>query len=315
MDPHLRWLRRLVVARVLERLAAETILVAVVVGAGVAGARATPIEIGLAAAAAVVAWPTGRLGLALATNPVGHRYLLGWTDPSAGLRVAQGQGPTAVAVARALDDAGFRFLARLRGSGGLGPTAVDALGPPTDAGDDPPPGLDLFQADGGRLLAVHSDDGELTVLSRLDDGRLLVTSEGFVPPVRPLVVNRLGATRTGDREPDRGSLDAGADGGGVHDAVGRALLAHVDRLLQLRRLGIEAVATGPPTVAGLARVEWQAWQELGPFLGPLVAIDGRRPGLRLQVRVPAETVLDRTAAADPSGRNQRTEPAAGAAAG
>ena len=290
MDPHLRWLRRLVVARVLERLAIESITLGALIGAAMVWADGSPIEVGGAVAAAMVAWPTGRLGLALVTNPIGHRYLLRWTDPSAGFEAASGRGPATEEVARELDDAGFRFRIRLRGRPGSDQTGVGPMASEAGADDPSPPGLDLFEADGGRLVVSHSDDGEVTVLSRLDDGRLLVTSEGFVPPVRTLVVNRI---------VEGGSRPARRGGARSDEVVGPALLSHVDRLLQLRRLGVETVPTGPSTVVALSRVEWQAWQELGPFLGPLIAVEPHGGLLRLQARVPADVVLARTSGRRP----------------
>ena len=120
MDPHLRWLRRLVIARTIERLAIE----ATIAGGGAAlGATALgwrPAEILTTFLAVSVIAAGLRFGLAVSTNPVSHRYLLQWTDPSATLRASDrtGQHRPDDQVTRELEAGSFRFLARLeRGDG------------------------------------------------------------------------------------------------------------------------------------------------------------------------------------------------------
>ncbi len=268
MDPHLRWLRRLVIARAAERLAIE----ATVVGGGAAlGAAARgwrPAEVLATFVTLAVITATLRFGLALSTNPVNHRYLLQWTDPS--IRLLQvgarsDPGPSDDPVTRELEAGSFRFLARLERSD------TQSTG---EAGEARTDGLDVYRADGGQLVVTRSDDDEITVVSRLDDGRSVVTSAGFIPPTDHLLVQRAG--------------------GGPGQIPTDALIGHVERLLILRTEGIEAVATEVDDVIDLAHAEWEAWQEIGPFVGPVLAVEPtRRPRLALQVAVPDELIRDR----------------------
>ena len=124
---------------------------------------------------------------------------------------------------------------------------------------------------------TRSDDDEITVVSRLADGRTVVTSAGFIPPTRRLLVQRAG--------------------GGPGQIPTDALINHVERLLTLRAEGIEAVATEVDDVIDLARAEWDAWQEIGPFVGPLLAIESSgRPRLGLQIEISDALIRDRTGA-------------------
>ncbi len=278
MDPHLRWLRRLVIARAGERLVVE----ATVVGAGAALGAATlgwrPAEV-LATFVTVALIAGGlRFGLAMSTNPISHRYLLQWTDPSADLVVNDRGEPRRSddSTTRELQAGSFRFLARLERSDGSGTDAEP---------DDDPSGLDVYRAEGGRLVVTRSNDDEITVVSRLDDGRTMVTSAGFIPPTDHLLVQRAG--------------------GGPGQIPTDALIGHVERLLTLRAAGIEAVVTDVDDVIGVVHAEWAAWQEIGPFVGPFVAIEpSRRPGFTLQVDVPDGLIRGRIGAGPRAARTR-----------
>lgn len=277
MDPHLRWLRRLVVARTAERLVIEAGIVGLAVAVGAGAAGWAPAMVALTVVVAVPSTVLARLGLALTTNPITLRYLLWWTDPSVRLQPSKRTGPARPedAVASELQSGSFAFLVRLeRQDGGPveGPNQTDGQ---ADSGeDDGPTGIEVYRAEGGRLIVTRSDDDEVTVISRLADGRTLVTSAGFVPPTAALLVQRGGA-RPGQIPTD-------------------TLIEHVERLLDLREAGVEAVVTGVDDVIDLVRAEWEAWQEIGPFIGPLIAIGWRRwPRLSLQVEVPDQLVRAR----------------------
>ncbi|MEL6985696.1 MAG: hypothetical protein AAFO29_24920, partial [Actinomycetota bacterium] len=65
--------------------------------------------------------------------------------------------------------------------------------------------------------------------------------------------------------------------------------------LTLREAGVEAIDTTVDDVLALADDEWRGWQEIGPFVGPLVAVGWRRwPRLALQVDVPDELIWQRS---------------------
>lgn len=254
MDPHLRWLRRLVIARTAERLATEAVAVGVAIALGAVALDWHPADVVTMGFVATTATAILRLALAVATNPVNHRYLLRWTDPSERLGVVDDAVPDDDEVTRELQAGSFAFLARL-------------------AGSDPELRLDVHRAEGGRLVVSRSEDGEITVLSRLEDGRLLATSAGFIPPTAQLLAQRAGG-RPGQIPTD-------------------AIIVHVEGLLSLRAAGVEAVTTSIDDVAALLRTEWEAWQELGPVVGPLIAVGWRRrPHLALAVEVPDRPITD-----------------------
>lgn len=281
MDPHIRWLRRFVLTQVVERVLVEAALIGVAVGGLAVLDGSSRPEAALLAAIAAATTGVLRVTLAVGTNPINHRYLLRWTDPTTRIQVAA--RPTAGDDPE-LNGVPLQFLVRLERS-----DSAD------DDGGQPGPGVEVFRAERARLLLARSDDGELTALSRLADGRALVTSDGFLPPVETLVVHRA--------EPGRGQ-----------DPVARVVAAHLDHLLQLRRAGIEAVGIEPGAVVALLRTEWEAWQQLGPIVGPLVALGPRRAlRLSLQVDVPPELVLDRTTRPRP-GRTRRPAAATAPAA-
>lgn len=275
MDPQLRWLRRFVVARTAERVAAEATLVAVLATIGAVGAGASAMGVLLTPIVVAPATAALRIGLALTTNPITARYLLQWTNPSVRLHSAAVDQPMAPddPVTRELRTGSFAFLTRLERS------------------DAPAVGLEVSRAEGGQLLVTRGDDGEITVLSRLDDGRLLATSSGFVPPTERLVTQR-GGDRPGQIPTD-------------------TLIEHVERLLTLREAGVEAIDTTVDDVLALADDEWRGWQEIGPFVGPLVAVGWRRwPRLALQVDVPDELIWQRSMPATAAGTRSRGRPEA-----
>lgn len=299
MDPQIRWLRRHVQAGVAERVAIEAIVAAVVVATASALVGGRPAEVTALALTAAMALALLRVGLALATNPINHRYLLRWDDPTVGLTEVP-VGPDDPVDRSAFEPRGLSPLARLEvAASGSPASAIDAetSAETSDDNEDEdeervrPPGLDLYRADRGRLLVTVGDDGVVTVLSRLADGRSLVTSTDFVPPSDRLVVQRV---------PDPASEELG-------DLLDRLVVEQVGRLLQLRADGIEVVETGVDAVLDGLRAEWEAWQDIGPFIGPLIRLDHRsQPGVALQVAVPATP--PRSGQKDPRHGNGGSDP-------
>ncbi|MEM9562952.1 MAG: hypothetical protein AAGA93_10060 [Actinomycetota bacterium] len=279
MDPHLRWLRRYVATRVAERVLVEAVLVGGVAATATGLAGATAPDAALVCGAAAVTFAVLRVVLGIGTGPVTHRYLLEWRDPTWGLQPAAG-GPAVPQPA----GAGLEFAVRLERSTGDGPD------PDLDANVDQDggrrSGLDVHRVDGDRVLVIRSDAGETTALSRLGDGRALVTCDGFVPPVAALVVKRV---VVGRRE----------------DPLDVVLADHRRQRQRLAALGVDCVGIEPGAVIGLVRTEWRAWQELGPIIGPLVALGPPtrfRPGL--SVDVPPAVVLARTERSSGRRRNR-----------
>jgi hypothetical protein len=273
MDPSLRWLRRYVVVRAVERLSVEAVAAGVASGAGAAWFGASPVAavtLGLVAGPVVAVL---RLATALAINPVGARYLLSWTNPAPWLERDPAGGGRADP---SLDRWGFRFLLRLVRSGPVDGGGADTVGAGDEPGDEAD-GLDLFRDGSGRVVLARGDGGDLTLVSRVSDGRLLFTSASLLPPRAGLLVNTIRS----------GSLTDLAR-------------AHLDRLHQLTGAGLEAVVIWPDAIIELLRLEWEAWQDLGPLIGPLLAVDGSRPSrARLEVRVPTDLVWQRCRVARP----------------
>ncbi|MGI9598448.1 MAG: hypothetical protein ACR2QK_19945 [Acidimicrobiales bacterium] len=266
MDPHVRWLRRHLISRVLGRLAVETAIVVAVTGLVTARAGVGPLLVGVTAVVGGHLFALARLSAAIVFNPINHRYLTRWLANDGGVRPRQ---------VTATDQRGETALHSELAEIGLRPLLT--LGSPEHGS------LYELHASPSRLIVTatassHSAGGSsavagrsLTALSRLADGRVLVTSPEVIPPHRALLINR-----SGDPEPTELVLD------------------HLDRLDLLQQQGLVAVGAGHDVVTDQLRFEWEAWNELGPFVGPLLAVDTRRQLHLLQVPVSAGQLWSRT---------------------
>lgn len=212
---------------------------------------------------AVDALPTAALGLvtiqvfglarlvaAVLFNPVNHRYLMAWEDGSGRLRPTGADRTDRSPMDIELDHIALHHLVRMT-----------VPGSDEEAAD----WLDVYVSPSRLVVATVDGDDRLLLLSKLTDGRLLVTATETVPPHRRLVLNPTDETTTP-----------------------RILLRHVERLHSLRPDGIEAVPTGHDTVVEQLRLEWSSWNQLGPFVGPFLAVDPRPQPHLLQVRPSAE---------------------------
>lgn len=256
MDPHIRWLRRYVLGRILTRMMVEG-ATAAVIGAslGLAVGLDPPAAMMAALAIAQLTWIV-RLGVAIWFNPVNHRYLSAWDDQSQYLLPS----PPSESAERPLDaDLGRLGLCHL--------VRLDRPDIPTD-------GYEIY-ASGSRLVlaAVGAGGRQCAILSRLSDGRLLVTSAEVVPPYTGVMINL-----AFERSPSE------------------LVLRHIETLSRLRNEGLSALPSGYDLVIDQLRSEWAAWDELGPFIGPLLAVDPRRQPHLLQARVPADLLWRRSSA-------------------
>ena len=261
MDPHVQWLRRFVLGRVARRLSVEGAVVAATLATLAALAGVDPLLGSVGAVVGAQVFGLLRLGGALALNPVDHRFLWGWPDRTDRLESMPSAGRADQPDDAVLARMGLSPLTRL-GVGGDGRTTV---------------ALEVY-ASPSRLVivAVDADAGVPVALSLLDDGAILVTADELVPPRVDVLVST--APPPGDR--------------GDSPLVG-LVRHHVDRLDELRADGRVAVPAGPRLVADQLRAEWQAWQQLGPFIGPLLAVDRRfRPHL-LRVAAPRRAIWQR----------------------
>jgi len=138
----------------------------------------------------------------------------------------------------------------------------------TDRLADPAPVYDLFQAADDRVLAsVSRATGDIGLVSRLDDGRLLSTTSLLVPPIAGLVANTAPAA-----EP----------------AV--LLGLHHQALAAYR---VRAELTTARAFREVMDLERQAYAQLGPLLGGFYD-PGRRRGAPMTVPVSPQELLEVT---------------------
>lgn len=259
--------------RVLSRVLAET----VVFGAAVAAwARTTDLEVAVSAILVVLAgqsFVVVRIGAAMTFNPVSHRYLMGWLSKPDGLldrlRPTEGGPSDGGGLETVLTDIG------LRPSAGLDwpDDEATAAGENAETEASPDPWSRIYTSASRLILVTVGQSGQpLTALSRLDDGRVVVSSSSFIPPNRAVLFNQVSAKRPAP-----------------------LLAAHIDRLEELRTQGLVAVAAGHDLVIDQLRHEWDSWNQLGPFLGPFLAVDARPQPHLLQVRPPPDELWQQAA--------------------
>ncbi len=292
MDPHVRWLRRLVLSCVATQLVIEGVLVGLVVAllamrASVDGPMVVVLAVVLGQGFAVA-----RLVAGLLFNPVNHRFLMGWLskrDGAADQLAPAPHGPgrepdtldTQTDIETGLDRGIGDILARLdfepvvRLADRLDPIDAGTDGDGSH-GEDPdhPAGdhYDVYASPCRLIIALEGPGQPLVVLSTLSDSRLLVTATETVPPNVGLVANLSEA-----------------------EGPNELILDHLDRLDLLRDRSLVAVGSGPESVVDFLRLEWDSWNQLGPFIGPFLAIDARPQPHLLQVRIPGQALWDRTA--------------------
>ncbi len=255
MDTHARWLRRFLVGRIASRLFVESAVVAAVALSAALAVELDTVVGVLVAVAAAQAFAFARVVSAVMLNPVNHRYLSRWEDTAHRLQPVDaddlGEGP----LDASLVAMGFGPLTRL-----ARPEAADS-------------GFDVYASSARLVVVSASRDGEpLVIVSRVSDGRILITTRELVPPHTGVIVNQ-------NRRATMADL----------------IESHVEMLEVLRRQGLHVVEAGHEIVVDQVRLEWQAWDHLGPFIGPFLAV-GRRPKpLVLQARVPEHVLWERTA--------------------
>lgn len=126
------------------------------------------------------------------------------------------------------------------------------------------------------MIVLTSSDDDLIVLSGLADNRLVVTTKQLIPPHEQLVVNH------------------------CYESDVQALLeSHTDLLRALATAGHQRVVMTLGHIIELLALEWDAWNQIGPFVGPFVSVGQRRPLGLLQVRVSSDEILERSIAMPP----------------
>ena len=255
MDRHVWWLRRTVVRGAAVRCLA--------VGAGASLlAYALVREVALALVLGQIgalAW----FAMAMAINPLSHRYLREhlasplWFEPSAPEDGGHDIANAAVAL-------GMRHIVTARATA-LGGDDPDAE-PPDDADAF---AYDLLQTkDGLVTAAVNRANGTFSVMSKLSDDRIVHTASMLVPPSHKLVVNTVDAT-----------------------AVRDIVRSHAGVLGELVDRGVRPVAATPRIWLDVMGAEHHAYEELGPIVGSLFALQQGPSYGRLLVPVDPRDVL------------------------
>ncbi len=188
-----------------------------------------------------------RLSVALTTNPLSYRYLSGYIDspytfePLHRTDLASNGGAdtddpeTPAEVTRALR--GWKLSRTITVH---------------DPNAFPSPVFDLFHSPSGVVLAAVSHaTGSIALMSELNDGRVLHTTDLLVPPHPSMVINTIEGTPM------------------------EIAQAHTRLLGMLMSLDIKPVQTGVRVFADVIAAEHSAYADLGPLLGSILNIDGR----------------------------------------
>ncbi len=239
-----------------RRLLAEAALLIVVGGIVItASAGLSPSLLGALLAGGAL-WAALRAFTAAMSNPLSRRYLRSYVRQSFVFEMAPLE-PVERAPVAVLGRFGFQRAGAIRDREGNPSLDFELLTVPS------------------RLVcaAVGRAPGSTVLLSRLDDGRLLVTTTLLVPPGRGLVVNVV-------TDADEGAL----------------AVAHQSALSRADVYGIHAAATPPAAFLDLVRLEREAYRALGLWCATFLDLSGRGANGRLLVPIPVADVLDRSLA-------------------
>lgn len=252
----IRWLRRLVLRAVSRRLLAEAALLIVVAGLVATATIGFDPQVLGALLAGGVLWGALRALTAAMSNPLSRRYLRSYVRQSFVFEMAPLE-PVERAPVTVLGRFGFQRAGAIRDRAGNPSLSFELLTVPS------------------RLVcaAVGHAPGSTVLLSRLNDGRLLVSTTLLVPPGRGLVVNVV-------PDADEGAL----------------AVAHQSALSRADAYGVRAVATPPAAFLDLVRLEREAYRALGLWCATFLDLSGRGANGRLLVPVPLADVLERSLA-------------------
>ena len=254
MDAHVRWLRRRIIRRGVAAVAAVAFgastlasATAVAMGAEVLAAAPWGLLAGQVAALAVVAW-------SMFTNPLDLRYLQGHLQEPRTFHRTAPDGADEALTARMVAHR-FEEVATVWDATGSEPHAV----------------FDVFATPRETVTAVHGRaTGNVSLYSRLDDGRILVTDSVVTVPHSSLVLNHCPA-----------------------EAESNALItSHLAMLETLGAAGIAVRADDPSIVVESLRIEHEAFRFLGPALGCFFNPTGGRYRMRLLVTPAADDLLE-----------------------
>lgn len=118
------------------------------------------------------------------------------------------------------------------------------------------------------LLVTTSADDDIAVITGLTDGRLCISTTQLIPPNERLIVNHEPAS-------DVTSL----------------LASHGTLVETLTTQGAEVADADINFVVDFLLLEWESWQQVGPFIAPFVDMDHRLHPSVLTVRVSTGELL------------------------
>ena len=186
-------------------------------------------------------WAVGRLVVALVWNPLSYRYLEHYLAQRIVLRPHPLAGDSEVGTQ-------LRSLELL---------PVVTL---RSTSDDAEPSLDVYQSE-NRFVTALAGRGVIFA-TKLQDGRLVVSTDLAIPPGQRLLVN----------------LQPGQSTAELRDG-------HMRLIHSLIRRGLKPVPTGPEIAVDVLKAEQNAYDVLGPVLGSFLAIEDSPNKMRLQVGV------------------------------
>lgn len=257
MDRHTRWLRRRIVAATTRRLVAEAAAVCVVSVASLVVANVPLGLIGPWAATIVQIWVAGRIAGALVANPLNHRFL----DHYANREMEFDPRPYEPVATEDLDeeDPDPVLLHRSNEATSLPSVGLHPVTTLVSSGNDRL-GLDVYQPINRLAVAIVS--ATTLLATRLDDGRILVTTSVLTAPQEQLVVNFW-------------------PGAAADDLAAR----HAGALRSLHRMGTKPIRCGPELAADVLVIEREAFAGLGPFLGSFLSLDAKPKPHLLQTAI------------------------------
>ncbi len=281
MDPHAAWLRRVVLVHLGRTVGAQVVLLALL-ALGVARSLGLTWSVSVPWAVLFGQMVVFALvGSRLISGPLSSGYLRGYTERPLAFTADPLVSGSDGDLEEVLADHGLQPLASLSTS------CVDAA---SDAGADQQATYEVFGT-GDRItfLSRAAGGGATLVISALQDGRYLVTTDYVLVPNRLLVVNL---------QPGRGPA--------------RLVTAHMKVLGALAGQGLHSSPSSPAVVAAVLRCEQESFAALGPLLGSFVRLDGPTAPWRLSAGVnPAD--LRRLAGKTPGPQRLRPQRSSGQA--
>jgi len=256
MDRHVAWLKRVALSRTLVRLTLEAVLAGDLALLGLI-ARGTDRWVAIPwALVAGVAFAILRFVLALNINPVSYSFIKRFSEERINHQI---EVPLDL-VEPTIEDSAASFL------NSVNMEWVATVG--DDAGRITP--LQIYRTDDRVVLGAIADDGsEPMFLSRLADGRIIVSSTTFMPFRQGLIVNmvRRGRLRT-------------------------ILESHVDALDLAIGSGGELGRVDADAVMHVLSNEQESWMQLGPFVGPFVSVSAKWKPHLLHTRFSPSRMLE-----------------------